>query len=290
MDEKLRKEIFQEYLSNRRRGRIPVEMDFNSFVDMMVDRAMEQLDEDKASKMKNGGLMGLANGGRIGFESGTREGRTVGMSKNRVTQLLDLRQEAVDKKDEDKIIEIDQELSMMGFRTSKALGGRIGFQKGRSVQPLQIPQLGTGDMIKYFRDALEQANPDATDEQLDDAAEKMFRGELALKDSKRGLGSMVAMADDDKDDYKSPPFIDDPEGRMETDEFEAIRQIMESGRLTQLDDDELFRMYDSLLESEAGSRLLDEYNINSFQEYKEFISRTKRRPEGIENIMPTMVA
>ena len=171
----------------------------------------------------------------------------------------------------------------------KAFGGRIGFQKGRSVQPLQIPQLGTGDMIKYFRDALEQANPDATDEQLDDAAEKMFRGELALKDSKQGIGSMVAMADDE-DEYKSPPFIDDPEGRMETDEFEAIRQIMESGRLTQLDDDELFRMYDSLLESEAGSKLLDEYNINSFEEYKEFISRTKRRPEGIENIMPTMVA
>ena len=288
MDEKLRKEIFQEYLSNRRRGRIPVEMDFNSFVDMMVDRAMEQLDEDKASKMKNGGLMGLANGGRIGFESGTREGRTVGMSKNRVTQLLDLRQEAVDKKDEDKIIEIDQELSMMGFRTSKALGGRIGFQKGRSVQPLQIPQLGAGDMIKYFRDALEQANPDATDEQLDDAAEKMFRGELALKDSKRGLGSMMAAADEDE--YKSPPFIDDPEGRMDTDEFEAIRQILESGRLTQLDDDELRRMYDSMVESEAGIKLLDEYNINSFDDYKEFISRTRRRPEGIENIMPTMVA
>ncbi len=215
------------------------------------------------------------------------------MSRNRITQLLDMREEAMGKKDKDKIIEIDQELFMRGYTPTKlnfALGGRIGFQKGRSVQPLQIPQLGTGDMIKYFRDALEQANPDATDEQLDDAAEKMFRGELALKDSKRGLGSMVAMADDDKDDYKSPPFIDDPEGRMETDEFEAIRQIMESGRLTQLDDDELFRMYDSLLESEAGSRLLDEYNINSFQEYKEFISRTKRRPEGIENIMPTMVA
>ena len=215
------------------------------------------------------------------------------MSRNRITQLLDMREEAMGKKDKDKIIEIDQELFMRGYTPTKlnfALGGRIGFQKGRSVQPLQIPQLGTGDMIKYFRDALEQANPDATDEQLDDAAEKMFRGELALKDSKRGLGSMVAMADDDKDDYKSPPFIDDPEGRMETDEFEAIRQIMESGRLTQLDDDELFRMYDSLLESEAGSRLLDEYNINSFDDYKEFISRTRRRPEGIENIMPTMVA
>ena len=214
------------------------------------------------------------------------------MSANRITQLLDMREEAMGKRDKDKIIEIDQELFMRGYtppKTNFALGGRIGFQKGRSVQPLQIPQLGTGDMIKYFRDALEQANPDATDEQLDDAAEKMFRGELALKDSKRGLGSMVAMADDE-DEYKSPPFIDDPEGRMDTDEFEAIRQIMESGQLTQLDDNELFRMYDSLLESEAGSKLLDEYNINSFEEYKEFISRTKRRPEGIENIMPTMVA
>ena len=214
------------------------------------------------------------------------------MSANRITQLLDMREEAMGKRDKDKIIEIDEQLFMRGYtppKTNFALGGRIGFQKGRSVQPLQIPQLGTGDMIKYFRDALEQANPDATDEQLDDAAEKMFRGELALKDSKRGLGSMVAMADDE-DEYKSPPFIDDPEGRMDTDEFEAIRQIMESGQLTQLDDNELFRMYDSLLESEAGSKLLDEYNINSFEEYKEFISRTKRRPEGIENIMPTMVA
>ena len=213
------------------------------------------------------------------------------MSRNRITQLLDMREEAMGKKDKDKIIEIDQELFMRGYTPTKlnfALGGRIGFQKGRSVQPLQIPQLGTGDMIKYFRDALEQANPDATDEQLDDAAEKMFRGELALKDSKRGLGSMMAAADEDE--YKSPPFIDDPEGRMETDEFEAIRQIMESGRLTQLDDDELFRLYDSLLESEAGSRLLDEYNINSFDDYKDFVNRTKRRPEGIENIMPTMVA
>ncbi len=214
------------------------------------------------------------------------------MSRNRITQLLDMREEAMGKKDKDKIIEIDQELFMRGYTPTKlnfALGGRIGFQKGRSVQPLQIPQLGTGDMIKYFRDALEQANPDATDEQLDDAAEKMFRGELALKDSKQGLGSMMAMADDE-DEYKSPPFIDDPEGRMETDEFEAIRQIMESGRLTQLDDDELRRMYDSMVESEAGIKLLDEYNINSFDDYKEFISRTRRRPEGIENIMPRMVA
>ena len=67
----------------------------------------------------------LQDGGRIGFKSGS-EG-TVGMSQNRVTQLLDLREEAVNKNDRDKIIEIDQELFSMGFRVPNALGGRIGF-------------------------------------------------------------------------------------------------------------------------------------------------------------------
>ena len=225
----------------------------------------------------------LQDGGRIGFESGTREGRTVGMSKNRVTQLLDLRQEAVDKKDEDKIIEIDQELSMMGFRTPKAFGGRIGFDNGGfSLGPAEEMEM----LMKRLMDEGGMSRDDA-----EKAAEQILFGPSAMKlrDSKQGIGSMMAAADDE-DEYKSPPFIDDPEGRMDTDEFEAIRQILESGRLTQLDDDELFRMYDSLLESEAGSKLLDEYNINSFEEYKEFISRTKRSPEGIENIMPTMVA
>mgnify|MGYP003128659980 FL=1 len=225
----------------------------------------------------------LQDGGRIGFESGTRDGRTVGMSRNRVTQLLALREEAIDKDDRDKIIEIDQELSMMGFTTPKAFGGRIGFDNGGfSLGPAEEMEM----LMKRLMDEGGMSRDDA-----EKAAEQMLFGPSAMKlrDSKQGIGSMMAAADDE-DEYKSPPFIDDPEGRMDTDEFEAIRQILESGRLTQLDDDELFRMYDSMLESEAGSRLLDEYNINSFEEYKEFISRTKRRPEGIENIMPTMVA
>ena len=169
----------------------------------------------------------------------------------------------------------------------KAFGGRIGFQKGRRVQPVEIP--GPAEQMDMLMKRLMEEGG-MSREDAEKEAETLLFGPSAmrLRDSKRGLGSMMAAADEDE--YKAPPFIDDPEGRMETDEFEAIRQIMESGRLTQLDDDELFRMYDSLLESEAGSRLLDEYNINSFQEYKEFISRTKRRPEGIENIMPTMVA
>ena len=170
----------------------------------------------------------------------------------------------------------------------KAFGGRIGFQNGRRVQPVEIP--GPAEQMDMLMKRLMEEGG-MSREDAEKEAETLLFGPSAmkLKDSKRGLGSMMAAADDE-DEYKSPPFIDDPEGRMDTDEFEAIRQILESGRLTQLDDDELFRMYDSLLESEAGSRLLDEYNINSFDDYKDFVNRTKRRPEGIENIMPTMVA
>ena len=111
---------------------------------------------------------------------------------------------------------------------------------------------------------------------------------MKLRDSKNGIASMMASADDDE--YKSPPFIDDPQGMFDTDEFEAIRQIHESGQLTQLSDDELRGMYDSMVESEAGIKLLEENNVNSFEEYKNFISRGKRKPEGIESIMQTMVA
>ena len=206
------------------------------------------------------------------------------MSANRITQLLDMREEAMGKRDKDKIIEIDQELFMRGYtppKTNFALGGRIGFQKGRSVQPLQIPQLGTGDMIKYFRDALEQANPDATDEELDDAAEKMFRGELAVKDSKRGLGSMVASADDE-DDYKSPPFIDDPEGRMETDPFEMIKEALEKGRISELSDSDAYAIYDAAVENGTFDGTFDEFKAMLSQ-----LQQRQRRPEGIMQTMVT---
>ena len=183
----------------------------------------------------------------------------------------------------------DETMSLSEYLTSpiavrdlqkKAFGGRIGFQKGRSVQPLQIPQLGAGDMIKYFRDALEQANPDATDEQLDDAAEKMFRGELALKDSKRGLGSMVAMADDE-DEYKSPPFIDDPEGRMETDPFEMIREALEKGTVSELPDSDIYSIYDAAVERGTFD--------GTFEEFKAMLSQLQQRQRRPEGIMQTMV-
>ena len=210
------------------------------------------------------------------------------MSANRITQLLDMREEAMGKRDKDKIIEIDQELFMRGYtppKTNFALGGRIGFQDGQSVQrvaenTIKIPELGTGDMIKYFRDALKQANPDATDEELDDAAEKMFRGELAVKDSKRGLGSMVASADDE-DDYKSPPFIDDPEGRMETDPFEMIKEALEKGRISELSDSDAYAIYDAAVENGTFD--------GTFEEFKAMLSQLQQRQRRPEGIMQTMV-
>jgi len=212
------------------------------------------------------------------------------MSANRITQLLDMREEAMGKRDKDKIIEIDQELFMRGYtppKTNFALGGRIGFQDGQSVQrvaenTIKIPELGTGDMIKYFRDALKQANPDATDEELDDAAEKMFRGELAVKDSKRGLGSMMARADDDEDDYKSPPFIDDPEGRMETDPFEMIKEALEKGRISELSDSDAYAIYDAAVERGTFD--------GTFEEFKNMLGQLQQRQGRPEGIMQTMVA
>tara|TARA_Y100001937_G_scaffold15621_1_gene21376 strand:+ start:86 stop:1420 length:1335 start_codon:yes stop_codon:yes gene_type:complete len=240
------------------------------------------------SKKEKAGRGRLQDGGRIGFGSGTRDGRTVGMSQNRVTQLLALREEAINKDDRDKIIEIDQELSMMGFITPKAFGGRIGFQDGRRVRPVEIP--GPAQEMEMLMKQLMEGGLSREDAEKE--AEIILFGPSAMKrrDSKGGLGSMMAGLGDDEDEYKSPPFIDDPEGRMETDEFEAIRQIIESGALTKLDDDELRRMYDSMVESEAGIKLLEQENINSFEEYKDFISRIRKRPQGIENVMPTMVA
>jgi len=205
------------------------------------------------------------------------------MSANRITQLLDMREEAMGKRDKDKIIEIDQELFMRGYTPSKtnfALGGRIGFQKGRSVQPIEIPKLGAEDEIQFFRNQLKKANPNATDEQLDDAAERMFRGELALKDSKKGLGSMMASAEGE-DDYKSPPFIDDPEGRMETDPFEMIREALEKGRISELSDSDIYSMYDAAVERGAFD--------GTFEEFKNMLGQLQQRQGRPEGIMQTMV-
>ena len=201
------------------------------------------------------------------------------MNKNRVTQYFQLLEEAKEKGDEDKIQELKLDLLREFDIEAKRNGGRIGFQKGRSVQPVEIP--GPAEemqmLMKRLMDEGGMSEKDAAQE-----AEKILFGPSAMKlrDSKKGIGSMMASADDDE--YKSPPFLDDPEGRMSTDELESIMQIMKEGRLSELEDSDQFMIYDLLLEKDM---LPD--GIDSFEDFKRMYSgqdsmmASRRGGEGI---------
>ena len=145
------------------------------------------------------------------------------------------------------------------FQLGRANGGRIGFDNGGfSLGPAEEMQM----LMKRLMDEGGMSEKDAAQE-----AEKMLFGPSAMKlrDSKKGIGSMMAAADDDE--YKSPPFLDDPEGRMSTDELEAIMQIMQEGRLSELEDSDQFMIYDLLLEKDM---LPD--GIDSFEDFKRMYS------------------
>ena len=199
--------------------------------------------------------LGRANGGRIGFESGTQG--TVGsdVTSRKRANYFDLkRDEFMSLSDYLKSGMSEKDLEM------KANGGRIGFDNGGfSLGPAEEMQM----LMKRLMDEGGMSEKDAAQE-----AEKMLFGPSAMKlrDSKKGIGSMMASADDD-DEYKSPPFLDDPEGRMSTDELESIMQIMKEGRLSELEDSDQFMIYDLLLEKDM---LPD--GINSFEDFKRMYS------------------
>ena len=213
--------------------------------------------------------LGRANGGRIGFESGTQG--TVGsdVTSRKRANYFDLkRDEFMSLSDYLKSGMSEKDLEM------KANGGRIGFDNGGfSLGPAEEMQM----LMKRLMDEGGMSEKDAAQE-----AEKMLFGPSAMKlrDSKKGIGSMMAAADDDE--YKSPPFLDDPEGRMSTDELESIMQIMKEGRLSELEDSDQFMIYDLLLEKDM---LPD--GIDSFEDFKRMYSgqdsmmASRRGSEGI---------
>ena len=198
--------------------------------------------------------LGRANGGRIGFESGIQG--TVGsdVTSRKRANYFDLkRDEFMSLSDYLKSGMSEKDLEM------KANGGRIGFDNGGfSLGPAEEMQM----LMKRLMDEGGMSEKDAAQE-----AEKMLFGPSAMKlrDSKKGIGSMMAAADDDE--YKSPPFLDDPEGRMSTDELESIMQIMKEGRLSELEDSDQFMIYDLLLEKDM---LPD--GIDSFEDFKRMYS------------------
>jgi len=257
MDEKLRREIFQEYLSARQLNQIPDTLSFDDYISFKIDEAMGLRDEEMMNK-----------GGRIGFQAGTTG--TVGMSNNRVSQLLDIRKDLI-RAGED-VSAIDAELFQMGFRPPAAMsyGGRINYQNGGPAEMAMMsnpnPQMasrsanteaGIAAALSNERDPNKKINmaiqilQSMGEKGINIIRSSLSRDELQMLQEKiqgaseQGVGSIntpqmaayggrmgyqdgmrIASGDpDDDDDYKSPPFIDDPGGTFDTDIDEVMKLI-----------------------------------------------------------------
>ena len=164
----------------------------------------------------------------------------------------------------------------------RADGGRIGFREGRQVKPVEIP--AAPSELEVYTDYFEKQGLSRQD--AEKAAEQFLYGpdSAMLNDSKKGLGELMRtarMADDDEDDYKSPPFIDDPEGRMETDPFEMIKEALEKGRISELSDSDAYAIYDAAVERGTFD--------GTFEEFKAMLSQLQQQQRRPEGIMQTMV-
>ena len=115
-------------------------------------------------------------------------------------------------------------------------GGRIGYALGGNQQMMANP------------------NPNQT----------------MMRDSQQGLGSMMATETTGGDPYRDmkvpTDMIDDPEGTMQTNDEELIRQIMQSGQLTELKNglspeqlSDIGAMYDSAVEDGRFQGGFDEF-------------------------------
>ena len=106
----------------------------------------------------------------------------------------------------------------------KAFGGRIGFQDGRRVQPVEIPGPAQ-EMEMLMKRLMEEGGLSREDAEKE--AERLLFGPSAmkLKDSKRGLGSMMASADDEVKD-PSDMLTDDAMDMLQTDPFELLKEAI----------------------------------------------------------------
>ena len=143
------------------------------------------------------GITTAATGGRIGFDSG-------GMSNSRVTQLLQLLQEAQLKGDLDTIEIIKAELYSM----KKANGGRIGYEDGKLV----IPEGGPGN--KKIQKQMMRAAKQAQEEYLKRKAQEQLMdrnyNEQSMYDWKRDQKELFDAANEKE--YPPLPTPTKPEG------------------------------------------------------------------------------
>lgn len=95
-------------------------------------------------------------------------------------------------------------------------------------------------------------------------------GNNMMQDSRQGLGSMMANEPTGGDPYKDmqvpTDMLEDPEGRMQSDEQEMIRQIMQSGQLAEIKNglspeqlSDIGAMYDSAVQDGRFNGDFDEF-------------------------------
>ena len=204
------------------------------------------------------------------------------MNKNRVTQYFQLLEEAKEKGDEDKIQELKLDLLREFNIEAKRNGGRIGFQDGRRVQPVEIPGPAQ-EMEMLMKRLMEEGG--LSREAAEREAEIILFGPgpsaMKLRDSKRGLGSMMAAADDEVKD-PSDMLTDDAMDMLQTDPLELLKEAVEKGTIAELPDSDIYSMYDAAVERGAFD--------GTFEEFKAMLSQLQRRRRGPEGIMQTMVA
>ena len=162
----------------------------------------------------------------------------------------------------------------------KAFGGRIGFQNGRRVQPVEIP--GPAEQMDMLMKRLMEEGG-MSREDAEKEAETLLFGPSAmrLRDSKRGLGSMMAMADPEDVRDPSDMLTDDAMDMLQTDPFELLKEAIEKGTIAELPDSDIYSMYDAAVERGAFD--------GTFEEFKAMLSQLQRRRRGPEGIMQTMV-
>ena len=201
------------------------------------------------------------------YDSAVKDLKKAGFSEQEILDVLGPRPKLISETAKEKKLE------------SKAFGGRIGFQDGRRVQPVEIPGPAQ-EMEMLMKRLMEEGGLSREDAEKE--AERLLFGPSAmkLKDSKRGLGSMMASADDEVKD-PSDMLTDDAMDMLQTDPFELLKEAVEKGTIAELPDSDIYSMYDAAVERGAFD--------GTFEEFKAMLSQLQRRRRGPEGIMQTMV-
>jgi len=162
------------------------------------------------------GITTAKDGGRIGFDSG-------GMSNSRVTQLLQLLEEAQMKGDQDKIDIIRAELNTM----KKADGGRIGFEDGKLVLPKDTEGPGNKQIRLQMEKAAKKAQEEYIQRKIQEELMDRNYKEQSMYDWKKDQKELFDRAPEEG--YPSLPEPKKPEGVLS---IKLTEKKAKGGRIT----------------------------------------------------------